>query len=110
MSMTKEQATTGADSEFAAEELEAALPTLTDKLKALQRDLSEDERAVFSSIVNSAALHLERLQTLAGGAEDAEMSFFKPISAVATTTVRRHLLELPHTLGLAGDFETAELR
>lgn len=91
-----------ADAEFAAQELESALPTLTDKLKALEADLSEDERAVFSSIVNSAALHLERLQAL-GRTQDS--TYFKPISAVATVKVREHLLELPHTLGLAGDFD-----
>jgi hypothetical protein len=105
MSVSDAQANTAADVEFEAAELEAALPTLTDKLKALQGELNEDERAVFSSIVNSAALHLERLQALSGG-DSAEMAF-KPISAVATTTVRDHLLELPHTLGLAGDFESS---
>jgi hypothetical protein len=92
------------DPEFASEELEAALPSLTEKLKALQGDLSEDEQAVFSSIVNSAALHLESLQTLG---TTAEVQYFKPISAVATTRVREHLLDLPHELGVAGNFEHA---
>jgi hypothetical protein len=80
-----------------AEALEAALPTLTKKLKELQKGLSEEEQAVLSSIVNSAALHLKSMQAIES---TAEIQYAKPISAAATVGVRKKLLELPKTLGL----------
>ena len=83
--------------EIDAKALEASLPSLTAKLRELEGQLSEDERAVFSSIVNSAALHLEAMQAISG---TAQVRYSKPISAVATVAVRQHLLHLPQTLGL----------
>jgi hypothetical protein len=77
--------------------LEAALPTLTKKLKDLQKGLSEEEQAVLSSIVNSAALHLKSMQAIES---TAAIQYAKPISAAATVGVRKKLLELPKTLGL----------
>ncbi len=77
--------------------LEAALPTLTKKLKELQRGLSEEEQAVLSSIVNSAALHLKSMQAIES---TAEIQYAKPISAAATVGVRKKILELPKALGL----------
>ncbi len=77
--------------------LEKSLPTLTKKLQRLQEDLSEDEKAVFSSIVSSAALHLQAMEALG---DIAEISYLKPISAAATLSVRKHLVKLPKTLGL----------
>ena len=77
--------------------LEQALPTLTKKLKELQKSLSPDEEAVFSSIVNSAAIHLEAIKAVEA---TAEVRYSKPISAVATVAVRKQLLRLPKTLGL----------
>jgi hypothetical protein len=80
--------------------LEAALPSLTEKLRALEEALSDDERQVFSSIVNSAAIHLETIQAMS---ETTELAYAKPISAVATLGVRDHLMALPVTLNLARD-------
>jgi len=77
--------------------LEASLPTLTRKLEALKKGLSPEEQAVFSSIVNSAALHLEAMQAIG---HTAAISYAKPISAVATVGVRQQLIRLPQTLGL----------
>ncbi|MFF7275835.1 hypothetical protein [Streptomyces griseorubiginosus] len=84
------------DIELDAAALEAALPTLTEKLGLLSADLSADERAVLSSIVTSAALHLEELQKV-----DAEglYIFAKPISAAATPEIRMGLIGLPGELG-----------
>lgn len=76
--------------------LEAALPTLTEKLAGLAADLSPSEREVLSSIVTSSALHLEKLQDINS---EAEYIYSKPISAAATPEVRNHLLQLPETLG-----------
>jgi hypothetical protein len=76
--------------------LEAALPTLTEKLAALAGDLSDSERQVLSSIVSSSALHLEKLADINA---EAEYIYSKPISAAATPEVRSHLMQLPETLG-----------
>jgi hypothetical protein len=84
------------DAELDASALEAALPTLTQKLSALSATLTEDERAVLSSIVTSASLHLEQLQDIN---REAEYVYAKPISAVATPSIRAQLLNLPETLG-----------
>ncbi|MFC4852055.1 hypothetical protein [Actinophytocola glycyrrhizae] len=89
-----EETTPGGELDSAA--LEAALPTLTDKLAALAADLSDGEREVLSSIVTSSALHLEKLQDINA---EAEYIYSKPISAAATPEVRNHLLALPETLG-----------
>lgn len=86
-----------AKSQLDAKALEASLPGLTKKLADMQSTLSEDEKAVFSSIVNSASLHLQSLQALSS---TADISFMKPISAVATIGVRQHLVDLPKTLHL----------
>jgi len=85
------------DSEIDVKALEASLPTLTKKLRALQSDLSDDEQAVFSSIVSSAALHLQQMQAIT---DVASIAYMKPISAVASVGVRQHLVDLPKTLGL----------
>ena len=77
--------------------LEASLPTLTKKLKELQKGLSKDEQAVFSSIINSAAIHLESTKAIEA---TAEIRYAKPISAVASVNVRKTLVKLPKTLGL----------
>lgn len=79
------------------ETLEAALPTLTNKLAALTGKLTEEERAVFSSIVNSAALHLKSMDAISS---TAAVEYAKPISAAATVVVRNGLVDLPGALGL----------
>ncbi len=77
--------------------LEASLPTLTKKLRELQKGLSKDEQAVFSSIINSASLHLQSTSAIES---TAEIRYMKPISAVASVGVRKTLVGLPKTLGL----------
>jgi hypothetical protein len=91
-----EETTPGGELDSAA--LEAALPTLTDKLAALASELSDSEREVLSSIVTSSALHLEKLQDINA---EAEYIYAKPISAAATPEVRNHLLALPEVLGFS---------
>lgn len=80
-----------------SEALEAALPTLTKKLKELQNGLSADEKAVFSSIVSSAALHLKSMEAIG---TTAKIEYAKPISAAATAGVRKSIVALPKKLGL----------
>lgn len=82
---------------LSSEALEAALPTLTKKLKELQGGLSEEEKAVFSSIVSSAALHLKSMDALG---TTAKIEYAKPISAAATVGVRKSIVALPKKLGL----------
>ncbi|MEW1904598.1 MULTISPECIES: hypothetical protein [unclassified Streptomyces] len=84
------------DAELDAAALEAALPTLTEKLAALKATLSQDEQAVLSSIVTSSSLHLKELQDINA---EADYIFAKPISAAATPSIRTELLNLPNTLG-----------
>jgi hypothetical protein len=80
-----------------AKALESSLPSLTKKLKGLQESLTKDEQAVFSSIINSAALHLESTKAIE---TTAEIRYAKPISAVASISVRNTLMKMPKTLGL----------
>lgn len=82
--------------EINATALEAALPTLTEKLSGLSASLTENERAVLSSIVTSASLHLKELQDIN---IEAAYIYSKPISAAATPAIRTQLLDLPETLG-----------
>lgn len=76
--------------------LEAAIPTLTEKLSSMSASLTEDERTVLSSIITSASLHLKQLQDVNF---EANYSFAKPISAAATPSIRAQLLDLPEALG-----------
>ena len=87
----------GQHQEITSAALEASLPTLTRKLEELKKGLNPDEQAVFSSIVNSAALHLEAMQAIG---HTAQIAYAKPISAVATVGVRKQLINLPKALGL----------
>jgi hypothetical protein len=87
------------EAELDSRALEAALPSLTEKLRALEGNLTEDERSVFSSIVNSAAIHLETIQAMS---DTTDIAYAKPISAVATIGVREHLMALPEKLNLSG--------
>lgn len=87
------------DAELDAAALEAALPTLTEKLGSLSSTLTEDERAVLSSIVTSASLHLKELHSIKAEKAEAEYIYSKPISAAATPTIRERLLDLPEVLG-----------
>jgi len=80
--------------------LEAALPTLTTKLQSLESSLTDNEKLIFSSIVNSAAYHLEQVQTVYGGST-ADVAYMKPISVVATQMVRQQIIDMPGTLGLS---------
>ncbi|MEU6394187.1 hypothetical protein [Streptomyces sp. NPDC046939] len=84
------------DAELDAAALEAALPSLAEKLGVLAGELTVDERAVLSSIVTSASEHLQELQK---GNEEALFVFAKPISAAATPEIRNRLIGLPGELG-----------
>jgi hypothetical protein len=95
-SETQQAQETTPSGELDSAALEAALPTLTEKLATLAGELSDSERQVLSSIVTSSALHLEKLQDINA---EAEYIYAKPISAAATPEVRNHLLSLPETLG-----------
>ncbi|MEI2730414.1 MAG: hypothetical protein V9G08_00075 [Dermatophilaceae bacterium] len=84
------------DHELSQAALEAAIPSLTEKLKALKGDLNQDEQAILHSIVASAARHLETLQE---ANDKAEYLYMKPISAHASGVVRSRMLALPDELG-----------
>lgn len=77
--------------------LEEALPTLKAKLEKLQSGLTADEKAVFSSIVSSAALHLKSMDPIS---VTTKIEYAKPISAAATVGVRNSIIDLPNALGL----------
>ncbi|MGV0870469.1 hypothetical protein [Corynebacterium kalidii] len=84
------------DQELNEAALEAALPSLTEKLQALKDELTQDEAAVLSSIVTTSAVHLKSLHDVN---ERAEYIFAKPISAAATPAIRSQLLSMPEKLG-----------
>jgi hypothetical protein len=75
-------------------DLEAAMPTLTDKLRELQVTLSEEEQGVFAEIIRSASDYTRenREQQMTGA------RYAKPISATATFKMKQHIIDLPSTL------------
>lgn len=99
MSITNSEPMTGIDpqldSELTQAALEAAIPSLTEKLRLLKDDLSQDEQAILHSIVASAAQHLDTLQEVN---DKAEYLYMKPISAHASGVVRTKMLALPDEL------------
>jgi hypothetical protein len=78
--------------------LEAALPSLIKKLKALKENLSPEEQTVFSELVESAALHTEVVQAHEEGPE--QIIFAKPKSVYSTLKMKAEYVRLPSTLGL----------
>lgn len=83
-------------------ELEAALPTLIEKLKAMQESLNDDEKRVFSDIIRSAAKHSEVIKAAGEGALE-KIRYMKPMSVHATDAVREHLIGLPKSLDLSSE-------
>jgi len=83
------------DSELTQAALEAAVPSLAEKLKTLKGELNQDEQAILHSIVASAAKHLETLQE---ANDKAEYLYLKPISSHASGVVRARMLALPDEL------------
>jgi|GEM_PF-4900979 hypothetical protein len=81
-----------------ADKLEAALPSLVEKLKALAETLSPDERVVFSEIIESAADHSEVVTAHDEG--DLRIVYAKPKSVYSTASMKREYIKLPKTLGL----------
>ena len=84
------------------EELEAALPSLVNKLKELQATLSPQEQVVFGEIIESAALHTQSVQADDEGIHD-KILFAKPKSVHSTTKMKAEYLKLPATFGLKSD-------
>lgn len=79
-------------------ELEAATPKLISKLKAMAETLTEEERAVFSEIIESAAIHTKVVQAHDEG--DPDLVFAKPKSVHSTVRMKEEFAKLPRTLGL----------
>jgi len=79
-------------------DLEAALPSLLDKLGALRGELDGDEQTVFDEIVRSAARHTEQVK--ADDVESHERIFMKPMSVHLTEGMRDEMLALPKRLGI----------
>lgn len=85
--------------------LEAAMPTLISKLQELQRQLTPAEQGVFKEVIRSAALHTSStLQAQALGERYA-----KPISASATLSMKRQLVDLPYTLNIQTSMDSSNL-
>ena len=75
-------------------DLDAAMPTLVDKLKDLRKQLGEAEVGAFDEIIRSAALHTDStLQSQGAGA-----MYTKPISATATMSMKQQMVNLPSIL------------
>lgn len=79
-------------------ELEAALPSLIDKLKELQKSLSPEEKLVLSEIIESAALHTDLVEAHEEGAP--ELAYTKPKSVHSTVAMKKQYKQLPEVLGL----------
>jgi hypothetical protein len=85
------------------QELEAALPALISKLKDLQANLSEDEKLVFSEIIESAALHTKDVEADDEGQGRNKREWSKPKSVHSTSKMKQQYIELPRTLGMKVD-------
>jgi hypothetical protein len=76
--------------------LEDAMPTLINKLRELQQELSPAEKKVFDEIINSAARHTDSVVS----AQYKGAQFTKPISAAATLRMKHQMIDLPKTLSI----------
>lgn len=79
--------------------LEEATPSLIKKLAELTKTLSDDEKLVFSEIIESAALHSGLVQAHEEG--EGELVFMKPKSVHSTIKMKEAYAQLPKTLGLS---------
>lgn len=88
-----------------SDELEAALPTLIEKLQQLQQGLTPEEQLVFQEIIESAALHTQSIQgqdVRGHTAQDFSASYVKPMSSMATFAMRQQYLTLPQLFNVQG--------
>lgn len=81
-----------------AAQLEGALPSLVEKLRALSETLTSEEKRVFSEIIESAALHSEVVAAHDEG--DKRIIYAKPKSVYSTSAMKAEYIKLPKTLGL----------
>jgi hypothetical protein len=86
-------------SDLSSEQLEAAFPTLMEKLRELNKDLSAEDKSVFAAIINSATEHASFLDENNGSVD--KLAYNKPIQAIATTGIRKMIMELPESIGVA---------
>ena len=78
--------------------LEKALPSLIEKLKSLQAELTVEEQDVFKEIIDSAVIHTKVVQAHEEG--DQDIVFAKPKSVHSTLKMKQEYIKLPKTLGL----------
>ena len=86
-------------SDLNSEQLEAAFPTLMEKLRDLNEDLSPEDKSLFAAIINSATEHASFLQENNGAVD--KLAYNKPIQAIATARVRKMIMDLPESIGVA---------
>lgn len=80
------------------EELQSSLPGLVEKLKGLTESLTDEEKMLFSDIIDSAAIHTEATRSISNSPE--RIIFAKPKSVHATTETQERFIQLPEELGL----------
>jgi hypothetical protein len=91
-------------SDLTATQLEAALPTLVEKLRELNKDLSDEDKSVFAAIINSATEHASFL-SVTDGSIDAP-AYSKPIQAITTLGIRKIIMGLPDSIGVEQPVQT----
>ena len=67
-------------SDLNSEQLDAAFPTLIEKLRDLNEDLSPEDKCLFASIINSATEHASFLKENNGAVD--KLAYNKPIQAI----------------------------
>ena len=86
-------------SDLSSQQLEAAFPTLMEKLRELNKDLTDEDKSVFAAIINSATEHASFLNDNKGSVDT--IAYNKPIQAIATSGIRKMIMELPESIGIA---------
>ena len=76
--------------------LDDALPSLTEKLIQFKNSISHEDGLLLVSIINSSAEHLRSLNDTNSG--QYNLMFDKPISAVASPAMKQYILNLPNIL------------
>jgi hypothetical protein len=85
-----------ASSKKSAATLEAALPGVLKKIKALHASLNPDEKAILTEIVSSAAEQAVRLSPHEAG--HADVAFEKSMSIHASADIRQGYINLAKEL------------
>lgn len=78
--------------------LESALPSLVEKLAALSKTLSPEEKYVFDEIIVSASIHAKVVQAHEEG--DKSIIFSKPKDTLSTIKMKEQYMQLPKSLGI----------